>query len=109
MTTLDDIIAHAKTLPGVTEGPPVRAARRAVAFKVAGKSFLGVETDGMVTLAFPEEAGLTLCEGRPETFQAIHGPQGRFMGIRLDPARLDTAEARQLAESAHRFRRDHKR
>ena len=31
------------TLPEVEEGPPVQAARRIAAFKVAGKSFLGVE------------------------------------------------------------------
>ncbi len=46
------------TLPEVEEGPPVQAARRMAAFKVAGKSFLGVERGGAtITVSLAEKGG----------------------------------------------------
>ena len=46
MIGLSELRAIAMTLPEVEEGPPVQAARRIAAFKVAGKSFVGVEKGG---------------------------------------------------------------
>jgi len=43
-------------LPQVEEEPPVRAVRRIAGFKVAGKSFVGVEVrDRSMTVSLPEK------------------------------------------------------
>lgn len=58
MIGLNEVRAIAMTLPEVEEGPPVQAARRMAAFKVAGKSFLGVERGGAtITVSLAEKGG----------------------------------------------------
>lgn len=56
MIGLTEIRAIAMVLPQVEEGPPVRAAHRIAGFKVAGKSFVGVEVGGKsMTVSLPEK------------------------------------------------------
>ena len=45
MIGLSELRTIAMALPEVEEGPPVQAARRIAAFKVAGKSFVGVKRE----------------------------------------------------------------
>ena len=59
MISLSELRAIAMTLPEVVEGPPVPTARRIAAFKVAGKSFVGVEKEGMTMTASLPALGAT--------------------------------------------------
>lgn len=63
MIGLDQIRDIAMSLPQVVEGPPVQSARRIAAFKVSGKSFLGVgagERYVMVSLPYDEASALAV-------------------------------------------------
>jgi hypothetical protein len=72
-------------LPQVEEGPPVRAARRIAAFKVAGKSFLGVELGGTsMTVSLPAKEARALAAKNPKAYQEIWRNGKTFMGLRVD-------------------------
>jgi hypothetical protein len=63
----NELRAIAMTLPEVEEGPPVQAARRIAAFKVAGKSFVGVEKGGVtMTVSLAENEAKALVAEQPD-------------------------------------------
>jgi hypothetical protein len=98
LVTLEQIRAWAMALPEVEEGPPVRAARRIAAFKVAGKSFVGVETGGTaMTVSLSEPEAEELLVDRPDVFAAVRR-NGMLLGVRVDLGRIGEAEVRQLIE-----------
>ncbi len=85
----------AMILPEVEEGPPVPAARRIASFKVAGKSFLGVEMGGMtMTVSLSEKEGKAVAAGHPDAYEEIWRNGKTFMGLRVDLSKVDvTADA----------------
>jgi hypothetical protein len=69
MISLSELRAFAMTLPEVEEGPPVQAARRIAAFKVAGKSFVGVEKGGVtMTVSLPEKESKAIAAGNATAY-----------------------------------------
>ena len=101
MSTAKEIREFVMALPAVEEGPPVRAARRVAGFKVAGKSFLGIETgEKTVTLSLGEEAR-TLAAEHPDTYEAIWRDK-TFMGLRIQLSRVPAARMRELIRSSWR-------
>ena len=103
MPGLDEIRKIALALPEVEEGPPVRAARRIAAFKVAGKSFVGVETGGRtMTVSLSQEEGEAISAGRPSAYDAILRNGRTFLGLRVDLEQLDEDQVRDLIERSWR-------
>lgn len=87
----------------VEEGPPVRAARRIAAFKVAGKSFLGLELGGKpMTLSLPEKAGKAVAATNPDAYEEIWRNRKKFMGVRVDLSVISAARVRDLIEMSWR-------
>lgn len=100
MITVDQIRACALSLPEVTEGPPVPAARRIAAFKVAGKSFVGVETGARtMTIALAEDDADDATRDAPRAFEPITR-NGKVLGLRVDLSRVTTTRARALIEQS---------
>ena len=103
MIGLSEIRAIAMGLPQVEEGPPVRAARRVADFKVAGKSFVGVEAGGRsMTLSLPEEEVRALAAENPEAYEEIWRNGEKLVGLRVDLSRVSARRARQLIEISWR-------
>lgn len=103
MLGVDQIRAIATSLPQVEEGPPVRAARRIAAFKVCGKSFLGVETGGLtMTVSLPESDARALAAGHPETYEEIWKNRKFLVGLRVHLAKISARNARELIEKSWR-------
>lgn len=103
MIGLSEIRAIAMSLPQVEEGPPVKAARRIAAFKVAGKSFVGVEVGGKsMTVSFPEEEGRALAATDPKTYEEIWRNRKTFMGLRVDLSAISADQVRDLIEKSWR-------
>lgn len=99
----DEIRKIALALPGVEEGPPVRAARRIAAFKVTGKSFVGVETGGRtMTVSLSQEEGEAIRTARPGAYEAIWRNGEIFLRLRADLVQLDEDEVRDLIERSWR-------
>ena len=91
------------TLPEVEEGPPVQAARRIAAFKVAGKSFIGVEKGGVtLTASLPEKEAKAIAAGRPDAYEEIWRNGKVFMGLRVDLSKIPSRELRELIERSWR-------
>jgi hypothetical protein len=93
---LSEIRALAMKLPEVEEGPPVEAARRIAAFKVAGKSFVGVEKGGAtMTVSLGVKEAKEVPAKHPEAYEDIWRDGKKFMGLRVY---LSKVPARQLGE-----------
>jgi hypothetical protein len=100
---LSEIRAIAMILPEVEEGPPVRAARRIAAFKVAGKSFIGVENGGItMTVSLPEDEARSLAAEHPDAYEEIWRNRKIFMGLRVDLSKVPVARVRELIEKSWR-------
>jgi hypothetical protein len=103
MIELAEIRAFVLTLPGVEEGPPVPAARRVAAFKVAGKSFLGVERGlRTMTVSLGEQEAEQVVAAEPDAYEPIHRTGKGFLGLRVDLSRISAARARELIERSWR-------
>jgi hypothetical protein len=100
---LSELRAIAMTLPEVEEGPPVPAAARVAAFKVAGKSFLGVEK-GCVTMTAcpPEKEAKAVAARHPDAYEEIWRNGKIFMGLRVDLSKVPARQIRALIEKSWR-------
>jgi hypothetical protein len=100
---LTEIRAIAMALPQVEEGSPVRAARRIAAFKVAGKSFVGVEIGGRsMTVSLPEEEARAFVAKDPKAYEEIWRNRKTFMGLRVDLSAISADRVRDLIERSWR-------
>jgi len=98
---LIEIRAIAMALPDVEEGPPVRAAHRIAGFKVAGKSFVGVETGGRsMTVSLPEEAARVIAAENPKAYEEIWRNGKTFMGLRVNLSAVSADRVRKLIEQS---------
>jgi hypothetical protein len=96
---LNEIRAIAMALPQVEEGAPVRAARRIASFKVAGKSFVGVEVGGgYMTVSLSEKEGRAFAAEDPKVYEEIWRNGETFMGLRVDLSAITVDRARDLIE-----------
>ena len=103
MIDLADIRAIAMALPQVEEGPPVRSARRIAAFKVAGKSFVGVETGGKtMTVSLSEKEAKSFQAKNPKVYEEIWRNGQTFLGLRVDLSAISVDLMRDLIESSWR-------
>ena len=103
MIGIDDIRSCAMALPEVTEGPPVPAARRIAAFKVAGKSFVGLEKGGQsITVSLGEGEARAVMAEEPDAYEEIWRNGQRFMGLRADLSKLSTERVQELIERSWR-------
>ncbi|HXR75765.1 MAG TPA: MmcQ/YjbR family DNA-binding protein [Bryobacteraceae bacterium] len=103
MIGLNEVRAIAMTLPEVEEGPPVQAARRMAAFKVAGKSFLGVERGGAtITVSLAEKEAKAIAAERPDAYEEIWRNGTIFMGLRVDLSKISSRGLRELIEKSWR-------
>jgi predicted DNA-binding protein (MmcQ/YjbR family) len=101
MIGLKEIRDFIMTLPGVEEGPPVKAARRIAAFKVAGKSFLGVETgEATMTINLGQERAMT--SEHPEADEEIWRNREIFMGLRVQLSKVPARRVRELIKESWR-------
>ncbi len=103
MIGLSEIRVIAMTLPEVEEGPPVPAAGRVAAFKVAGKSFLGVEKECVtITVSLAEKEAKTLAAKHPDAYEEIWRNGKIFMGLRIDLSKVPARQIRSLIEKSWR-------
>lgn len=103
MIGLSELRAIAMSLPEVEEGPPVQAARRIAAFKIAGKSFLGVESGGTaMTVSLAEQDANAAAAEHPDACQEIWRNGKLFMGLRIDLSRVPARRVRELIEKSWR-------
>jgi len=100
---LSDIRAIAMALPEVEEGPPVRAAHRIAGFKVADKSFVGVEVEGKsMTISLPEKEAKAIAAENPKAFEEIGRNGITFMRLRVDLSAISLDRVRDLIERSWR-------
>lgn len=100
---LTAIRAIAMALPEVEEGPPVRAARRIAAFKVAGKSFVGVEKGALaMTVSLPENDAKAIIAEQPDAYEEIWRNGKIFMGLRVNLSKISSRKVRELIERSWR-------
>ena len=100
---LKEIRALAMALPEVEEGPPVPAARRIAAFKVAGKSFIGVEKGGAtITVSLSEREARAITAERPDAYEEIWRNGKKFMGLRVDISKVSSLGLNDLIEKSWR-------
>lgn len=103
MIGLAEIRAIAMALPQVEEGPPVRAAHRIASFKVAGKSFVGVETGARsMTVSLAENEARALTAEHPKAYEEIWRNGKIFMGLRVDLSAIPDHRVRELIERSWR-------
>jgi len=101
MIGLRELWDAALNLPEVEEGPPVRAAHRIVSFKVAGKSFLGLETGGVrITVSLAKEKAKAVAAEHPDACEEIWGDGKVFMGLRVDSSRMPARRVRELIQKS---------
>ena len=104
MIGLAEIRAIAMALPQVEEGPPVRAARRIVGFKVGGKSFIGLEVGGRsMTVSLPEREARALAAEDSKAYEEIWRNGKIFMGLRVDLSAISADRVRDLIERSWRY------
>lgn len=102
MITPNELRNIAMSFPEVEEGPPVPAARRIMAFKVAGKSFLGLEKGGlMMTLSLAEHDARAIAASHPNAHEEIWR-KGKFLGLRLDLSKISSHQLRRMIELSWR-------
>ena len=103
MIGLSELRDIAMGLPEVEEGPPVKAANRIAAFKVAGKSFVGLEKGGLtLTVSLAEEEAKVIAAERPDAYEEIWRNGKIFMGLRVDLSRVTSRRVRDLIEKSWR-------
>lgn len=103
MTGLKEIRAFVMTLPEVEEGPPVKAAHRIAGFKVAGKSFLGVEQgEATMTVSLSEEHARALAVEHPDAYEEIWRNHEKFMGLRVEISKVPRRRIFELIEASWR-------
>jgi hypothetical protein len=103
MFGLNELRAIVMSLPEVEEGPPVPAARRIAGFKVAGKSFLGVEKGGLtMTVSLAESEAKAIAVARPDAYEEIWRNGRTFMGLRVDMSKVPSHELREVIEQSWR-------
>lgn len=103
MIGLDEIRAIAMALPQVEEARPVRAAHRVAAFKVAGKSFLGVEAgERCITVSLPEEEVRAFVAEDPKAYEAISRNE-KTLGLRVDLSLVSVHRVRELIEKSCQY------
>lgn len=103
MIGLREIRAIAMTMPEVEEGPPVKAARRIASFKVAGKSFVGVEQGGAtMTVSLAEKEARAFAAEAPEAYEDIWRNGEIFMGLRVDLSKIPAGRLREVIEASWR-------
>lgn len=101
MIGLTEIRAIAMNLPEVEEGPPVRAAHRIASFKVAGKSFIGVEKGGMtMTVSLAEEEAKAVAAEHPDAYEEIWRNGKVFMGLRVDLSKVPDSQVHELIKKS---------
>jgi hypothetical protein len=101
MIGLSELRAIAMTLPEVEEGPPVQAARRIAAFKVAGKSSVGVEKGGAtMTVSLAEEEAKAVVAEHPDAYEEIWRNGKIFMGLRVNLSKVPARRVRALIEQS---------
>jgi hypothetical protein len=100
---LSELRAIAITLPEVEEGPLVHAARRIAAFKVAGKSFVGVEKGGVtMTISLSEKEAKAVAAEHPAACEEIWRNRKTFMGLRVDLSGVAARQVSALIEKSWR-------
>jgi hypothetical protein len=100
-----ELRAIAMTLPEVEEGPPVQAARRIAAFKVAGNSFIGMEKGGVtMTVSLAEKEAKAITAEHPDAYEEIWRNKKIFMGVRVDLSKVPVRRVRELIEKSWRYR-----
>ena len=93
----------AMALPEVAEGSPVPAARRIAAFKVAGKSFVGVEKGGTtMTLSLDEKEAKAVLAENPTAYEEIWRNKTIFLGLRVLLSEVPLNTLRELIEKSWR-------
>ena len=98
---LIEIRKIALALPEVEEGPPVQAARRIAAFKVAGKSFVGVEKGGLtMTVSLSEKEAKAVAAEQPDAYEEIWRNKTTFMGLRVFLSKIPVDRVRELIEKS---------
>ena len=103
MIGLTEIRAIAMALPNVEEGPRVPAAHRIAGFKVAGKSFVGVEVGGKsMTVSLPEKEAKAIVAENPKAYEEIWRNGKTFMGLRVDLSSISLDHVRDLIERSWR-------
>lgn len=103
MIGLTEIRAIAMALPQVEEGPPVRAARRIAGFKVAGKSFIGLEVGGRsMTVSLSEKEARAIAAEAPKAYGEIWRKGKTFMGLRVDLSAISADRVRDLIKRSWR-------
>jgi hypothetical protein len=103
MIGLSELRAIAMALPEVEEGPPVQAARRIAGFKVAGKSFIGVEKGCVtMTVSLAEEEAKAVAAEHPDAYEEIWRNGQIFMGLRVDLSKVDARRVRELIKQSWR-------
>jgi hypothetical protein len=101
MIGLTEIRAIAMSLPEVEEGGPVPAARRIAAFKVAGKSFVGLELGGKtMTVSLAEKEARSFMAKDPKAYEEIWRNGKTFMGVRVDLAAVSPDRVRELIKAS---------
>lgn len=104
MIGLDGIRHIAMSLPWVEEGSPVRAARRVAAFKVAGRSFVGVEAGARsMTVSLPEDEASALAADDPKAFEKIWRDGKKLVGLRVDLSLVSAHQVRELIKKSWRY------
>jgi YjbR len=98
---LSEVRAITMTLPGVEEGPPVLAAGRIAAFKVSGKSFLGVEKGCVtMTVSLSEEQAKAVAGEHPDAYEEIWRNGKIFKGLRVDLSKVPAHQVRALIDAS---------
>jgi hypothetical protein len=101
---LDEIRTIAMSLPKVEEGRPVRAAHRIAAFKVAGRSFVGVEAgERIMTLSLPAVEARALATKDPNAYAEIWRDDKTLVGLRVDLSLVSADRVRELIEKSWRY------
>lgn len=103
MISLSELRAIAMALPGVVEGPPVPAAHRIAAFKVAGKSFVGAEKEAMtMTFSLSEKEAKAVAAEHSDAYEEIWRNGKIFMGLRVDLSKVPARRVHELIETSWR-------
>lgn len=103
MIGLSELRAIAMALPEVEEGPPVQAARRVAAFKVAGRSFVGVEKGGVfITVSLGQKEAKAVAAEHPDAYGEIWRSGKIFMGLRVNLSKVPARRVGALIEKSWR-------
>ena len=100
---LTEIRTIAMALPEVEEGGPVPAARRIAAFKVAGKSFVGIEQGGKsITVSLSQTEAKPFMTKNRKAYEEIWRNKEAFMGLRAHLSEVSLDQVRDLIQASWR-------